>query len=100
MASQKDMFHDSDGSVSEKRNCISLPTSVAINYEWIILFNWEPKDSAPPFKVFDRVHFDDIKEEWIQGQLKPSSRSKKLNLVLLPNQTVSLFGKIDSSEFL
>lgn len=77
-----------------ERNCISLPVGT-ITYRWVIIFNW---NGDCPFKAYERAMFKEIKEEWIKGQLKPKSRAKKLMLSSLPAQTVSLFGKIETSK--
>lgn len=88
--SQIDIFQESDN--ISQRQCVSLP---AMNYRWVIIFNWHGEQ---PFKVFERAMFREIKDSWMKGQLKAKSRAKKLMMSSLPAQTVSLFGKIDESK--
>lgn len=94
MASQKDLFNDSE-SVIDSRACISLPVTSSIDYRWLIIFNWSGKIN---FKVVERSSCKEIKDEWVSGQLKPSSRAKKLSLSAFKKQSVSLFGKIYASK--
>lgn len=92
--SQADLF--SDEKISQpSRQCISLPSMSSITYKWVVMFNWNGKS---PFKAFERDMFKEIKDEWISGQLKATSRAKKLMVSTLPAQTVSLFGKVDESK--
>lgn len=90
--SQVDLF---DEEKKDTRQCVSLPSLSSITYRWVIMFNW---NSENPFKVFERAMIKEIKDDWVKGQLKATSRAKKLMVSTLPAQTVSLFGKIDESK--
>ena len=94
MASQRDFFDESSN--DEKKVC-SLPTHL---YNWVILFQWDVPENSGRFKFFERNLFPEIKDAWIQGQLKANSRAKKLKPFQSEGGTFSLFGKIESGMFL
>lgn len=98
MSSQKDLFDDNMSDISGDRKITSsLPVYV---YKWVIMFQWNILENKSRFKLFERVLFPEIKDEWIRGQLKAKSRAKKLKPFSAEHGTFSLFGKVEIGMYL
>lgn len=94
MDSQCDMFEDQPPRIETEKSA-SLPCYL---YKGVILFQWNIKENTSRFKAFDRELFPEIKENWIQCQLKPNSRLKKLNNLTEDGDVFSLFSKVESGK--
>lgn len=84
------MFEDTENIMDKEAQ------STVVEYDRVILFFWGKKDL--PFKLYDVQVFrpKEIKSQWLQGQLLPVSRAKKLKpLASLNGAVVSLFGKVE-----
>lgn len=76
----------------------SLPVQ-GPGFTFVILFNWD-ESVQKPFKMFPRKAFPEIKEVYLERELPDEYRIKKLRpLKPLPNQVMSLFGKVESGMF-
>ena len=97
MDSQLDFFAATQPSPNGhgKRISASLP---AILYKWVILFHWNVKEKEGRFKLFERNLFPEIKDVWIECQLKGSSRYKKLKKMSDENEVFSLFAKVENGK--
>ena len=95
MSSQVDIFQDSQTDPRDNNVSASLPPHL---YKWVILFQWEIKEQACRFKVFERNLFPEIRNEWIEGQLKENSRFKKLKKLSEGNDVFSLFSKVEAGK--
>lgn len=104
MSSQIDMFASQSPIKKGKmvRAGVKLPPTCPARlcfFKWLLCFDWDEEEEKP-FQVYPVSKFgNEIKESWIQGVLSPASRRKKIRLEILENQTISLFGKIESSKF-
>ena len=70
-------------------------------YNGIVLFNYS-EGLKYPFKFFKKEWFDssEIREAYYLFQLVPQSRLKILKkLKKIPNQTLSIFAKVERGEF-
>lgn len=104
MASTQDFFETSDTDTEAKRNgLVRISSSLDLSkqpdnrYYWIILFNWDC-NARYPFVIYKLSLFteQDIKKEWITGNLGLKSRMLKLgNLSPFPGGVFSLFGKVE-----
>lgn len=104
--SQFDLFSSqplpSDGDGDDEKDSdrgdeISASCPIKLLSTFVMLFEWD--ETLPnPFKVFPFSKLDkQIKPAWIQNNLTPKSRQKKLKL---NGKNMSLFGKMNSSKFI
>ena len=97
-SSQRDMFLSSPDTSPKVSS--SLPTNLSYTYLWCILFDWD-EDVEHPFQIYPVTGFpkNELKVEWIRGELDQNSRLKKLKFSQFRRKTFSLFAKIEKCKY-
>lgn len=91
--SQVDLFANTQVKTDEKKDhWIGI-------YPWLILFLWGGQTHPFLLKRSEDMDPDDIDVTWLSGILSPKSRLKHRNLKQYPDYSVSIFGKIQKSNF-
>ena len=86
---------------TEGSSQLSKRNKSAFQYGYLVLFDRDPKASKP-FDIFSTDDFscEEIKNSWIEFQLTPKARVKKLKpLEILPGKDMSLFAKIEKGNY-
>lgn len=99
---ESDWDVSSEYGVFEERKSGGLLSFPLTKLDWgyIIIFNWD-EGAVNPFKIYPCKAFEnDIKDKFIDKHLADQFRVRKLKpMKSLPGETVSLFGKMEASEF-
>lgn len=93
MASQQDLFDETMPENSARKVSSSLPATL---FNGVILFKWKSTKKQEKFQFHDRKIFPEIKNQWVEGILKPNSREKVLKPLASKAGEFSLFGKVES----
>ena len=99
--SLNDMFHKSQSKLRKKLKAISVTAPPKLNDEFpvVIVFKWGG-NSENPFELCDMSQLDDVDTKLLNGILSPKSRQKQRRVEAYPEFSVSIFSKIDKSEFM
>lgn len=97
--SQRDMFMSSPENSPKLTS--SLPASLNYTYLWIVLFDWDENNEFP-FQLYQVGMFsdEDLKPDWISGDLDQKSRQKKFKFSCLPKKKFSLFAKAEKCKLI
>ena len=89
------------GEDGKSASCPASLSPLSFMYGFLILFNWN-EDIKTPFKIFPRRAFQkEISDNCVVKKLTNLYRIKPLKaLKSLPGQKMSVFAKIESSEYI
>ena len=73
------------------------PTKCKVNYGFVVLFDLQ-KGNEFPFSWYPRSMFSktEIPDRWLDSVLDMTSRMTKISFERMPNNSLSLFGKIEA----